>query len=333
MTRRERMARATMGASVLLVLAGLSGCAAGGAMTAAPAAAPVVIPPGAGPVTKPPPAPGRSCTASLPPMKPLPTVGHMPPGYLLTLQKRGHINVGVDQNTYRWAYRDGSGQLVGFDIDMLRQVAIALFGPAHLDKTLRFVVVPNTDRSAAVASGQVDIVAETMTITCARWKDVNFSSVYYEAGQRVLVPAGSPITSVPGGLAGRRVCAVAGSTSLDTLGRLPVTPPVIRWQATNQTDCLVLLQQGQVDAISTDDTILVGMAAQDPAVHLVPGAAFSREPYGMAIAKGNSQLTEFVNAVLEKVRISMWAHLYTKWIGPVPPPPPTPTYLSNVSQS
>ena len=94
---------------------------------------------------------------------------------------------------------------------------------------------------------------------------VDFSTVYYDAKQRLLVPSSSGITSVAD-LAGKRVCASNGSTSIENLARLPVTPKVIPWQVTNQTDCLVMLQQGQVDAISTDDTILAGLAAQDPQV-------------------------------------------------------------------
>ena len=327
MNRGRREPRPGRTALLLVALFALSGCAAPVGQSPVAASAPVVLPSGSGPVTTAPSAATstRECTASWPPLSPLPAPGSMPPGYLRTLQNRGFLRVGVDQNTYQWGYRDSTGMLRGFDIDMLRQVAIAMFGKAT-DATLHFVVVPNADRISAVNSGLVDIVAETMTITCARWQQVDFSSVYYEAGQRVLVPAGSPIASVPADLAGRRVCAVAGSTSLDALARLQVSPPVVRWQARNQTDCLVLLQQGQVDAISTDDTILRGMAAQDPALHLVPGRAFTSEPYGMAINATHRDLTRFVNGVLERVRRGMWATIYRTSIGPSPPPPPPATY-------
>ena len=194
----RRSSRPSGPAILLIALLALAGCAAPGAQSAVTVAAPVVLPPGAGPVTTSPSAatPGGDCTASWPPMSPLPAVGNMPAGYLRTLQQRGYLTVGVDQNTYQWGYRDSTGHLRGFDIDMLRQVAIALFGQAT-DKTLHFVVVPNSERITAVNSGTVDIVAETMTITCARKKEVDFSSVYYQAGQRVLVPTGSPIASVP----------------------------------------------------------------------------------------------------------------------------------------
>ena len=243
---------------------------------------------------------------------------------------RGYLRAGVDQNTYLWAYRDpATGNLAGFDIDMVNQVAQAIFGSAY-QSHIRYVIVPNADRLSAVASGQVDLVAETMTITCPRQQTVDFSTEYYDASQRVLVPDGSPITSLAG-LAGKRVCAAAGSTSLANLARAVPTAQLV--SVTNQTDCLVMLQQGQIDAISTDDTILQGLAAQDPHVHLVPGLRLSAEPYGMAVSKDHPDFTRFVNAVLARERTSgTWTAIWQRWLGPVldtrPPAPPAALYRS-----
>jgi polar amino acid transport system substrate-binding protein len=242
----------------------------------------------------------------------------MPVGsYMAHVVDRGYLRAGVDQNTLLWGYRDPiSGQLEGFDIDMVRRVAIAVFGddkPSHL----HFVVVPNADRVNAVESGEVDIVAETMTITCSREKSVDFSSEYYDAHQEILVPDGSPIHSIAT-LAGERVCAAAGSTSLTNLesatAGFSARPHL--WQVTNQTDCLVMLEQGQVDAVSTDDTILEGLAAQDPHhLHLVAGVTLSDEPYGMAISKSHPEFTRFVNGVLAKERSDgAWAAIWDKWL-------------------
>ncbi len=216
---------------------------------------------------------------------------------------------------------------------MLRQVSYAIFGPTG--DHLRTIVVPNADRITDLMHGgvrgtqpypgTVDIVAETMTVNCERKKSVDFSSVYYLAGQEVLVRRGSAITS-DAGMAGRRVCAAQKSTSLQNLANLNLKPPIGLVTAVNQTDCLVMLQQGQVDAVSTDDTILRGMAAQDPTLQLI-GPAIQPEPYGMAISKNNKLLTQFVNAVLDKERCDgTWKALYKKWLdvytpGVVPNPP------------
>jgi polar amino acid transport system substrate-binding protein len=136
----------------------------------------------------------------------------------------------------------------------------------------------------------------------------------------VLVPKDSAVTGI-GDLGGRKVCAAAGSTSIQNIAAAaskPIPVSVKDW-----TDCLVMLQQGQVDAISTDNTILAGLAAQDPTTHLV-GAGFSSEPYGLAIAQPASDLVRFVNGVLEQLRANgRWTALFhaNNLLGPDSPPP------------
>jgi polar amino acid transport system substrate-binding protein len=331
---RTPIARSSALVGLLAVL--LAGCGAGGAPSTPLAGAPLVLPAGAsvtGTTTAAgPTAAGARCnaTASLRPTGPLPPAGQMPAGSSMAkIAKRGYLIAGVDQNTYLWGYRDpATGQLGGFDIDMLREVSRAIFGDPN---RVRFVVVPNSQRVSAVQSGKVDIVAETMTINCERKMLIDFSTVYYNAGQRILAPAHSAITGSRD-LAGKRVCATAGSTSLQNLMALSLKPPVKTVAVTNQSDCLVLLQQGQVDAISTDDTILQGLAAQDPSVRLV-APAFTREPYGMAISKAHPDLVAFVNAVLARERADgTWASIYKRWLGRLnggqAPAPPVATYTS-----
>jgi polar amino acid transport system substrate-binding protein len=258
-------------------------------------------------------------------------------GVLPAAAKRGYLLAGVSQDTLHWSYRDPSTNgLTGFDVEMLDQIAAAMFGTsAH---HITFVVVPNKDRAKAVHDGQVDIVAETMTITCGREHDpklpVDFSSVYYAAEQKVLVPTGSKIRTIAD-LAGKRVCASENSTSILRLAYLSVHPAVVPWQVANQSDCLVLLQQGRVDAISTDDTILAGFEAQDPQVTMLGGPPLEHEPYGMAISQTNPALTRFVNAVLARERADgTWQRLYETWLCPhgaftcTAPAPPTASYRS-----
>ncbi len=281
--------------------------------------------------TPPPPTVACNATASLPPPATMPTPGNMPAGsYMAQIQARGYLKVGVDQSTYLWGYRDPStGQLSGFDIDMLRQVALAIFGSSD-PKYIRFVIVPNADRVQAVESGQVDVVAETMTINCEREKSVDFSTVYYLAGQKILVSENSTITG-PQDLGGKRVCATKGSTSLENLVASGMPRNIELWAVNDETDCLVMLQQGQVDAISTDDAILLGLAAQDPNTKVVPEAAFSSEPYGMAISKAHPDFTRFVNGVLAQLRANgTWTQIYDTTLGPytksAAPAPPAASY-------
>jgi polar amino acid transport system substrate-binding protein len=252
----------------------------------------------------------------------------MPAGsWMAHIQAQGYLQVGVDQNTYLWGYRDpATGELTGFDIDVLRLISQAIFGSPD---DIRPTIVPNADRVAAVQSGEVDVVAETMTINCEREQSVDFSTVYYEAGQRILVPVNSAISG-PQDLGGKRVCATKGSTSLQNLVAPSMPAHIQTWAVDNETDCLVLLQQGQVDAVSTDDAILEGLAAQDPNTRIV-GPAFTQEPYGLAISKAHPDFTSFVNGVLATARADgAWAAMYSKWLGPftggVVPLPPAATY-------
>jgi polar amino acid transport system substrate-binding protein len=292
-----------------------------------------VLPKGAEIVHPAPPGSATDCgaTASLPPPATMPTPGQMPRGSdMAQILARGYLRVGVAQDTYLWGYRDPvTGQLSGFDIDMLQQVAQAIFG-ASGGNDIHYVIVPNADRVQAVESGEVDIVAETMTINCEREKSVDFSTVYYEAGQRILVPDNSTITG-PQDLGGKRVCAPKGSTSLQNLVAPGMPHGMQLWGVNDITDCFVMLQQGQVDAISTDDAILLGLAAQDSDNMKVVGPTFSSEPYGLAISKAHPDFTSFVNGVLAEVRSNgTWAQIYDTFLAPYTktpaPAPPTATY-------
>jgi polar amino acid transport system substrate-binding protein len=266
----------------------------------------------------------QSCDprASLRPQGPLPAPGQMPPeSTMARIAGRGRLIAGVDQNTYLFGYRDPlTNQLNGFDIDIVHRISEAIFGDP--DRVQYRVVLNVAEGLQAVERNKVDLVVRTTTITCERREMVEFSTVYYEAGQRVLVPKGSRIMDISD-LGGKKVCASERSTSKRNLMAQSPQPVVVA--KPNLLDCLVSLQQGEVDAISSDDTLLAGLAAQDPWTEVV-GPPFSQEPYGIAIHKDNPDLVRFVNAVLEQWRLDGgWAASYTQRLttalGPVPEPP------------
>jgi len=128
----------------------------------------------------------------------------------------------------------------------------------------------------------------------------------------VLVPIGSKARGIQD-LGGKRVCASAQSTPITVIQRQPSHPiPVGLPQA---IDCLVALQQGHVDAISTDDSILAGFRAQDPYTRIL-SPSLAKVPYGMAISKNHPEFVRFVNGVLAKVRADgTWRRLYAHWVG------------------
>ncbi|MFI5583788.1 glutamate ABC transporter substrate-binding protein [Amycolatopsis sp. NPDC051758] len=240
------------------------------------------------------------------------------------IKRRGKLIAGVDQTTYLFGFRNPtSGNLEGFDIDMVNEIARAIFGSP--DGHVQFRAITSGQREEVLEKHQVDIVVRTYSITCSRKKDVQFSSVYYKAGQRILVTKESKVTKLAD-LTGKRVCAAKKSTSAAKIATDPAK--LVPVSVDNWSDCLVMLQQGQVDAVSTDDTILAGMAAQDPTLQVV-GGQFTEENYGIGVPKDNEDMVRFVNAVLDEVRNGgAWQDSYRRWVEPSlgAASPPSPQY-------
>jgi polar amino acid transport system substrate-binding protein len=274
---------------------------------------------GTPPAKSPPASPVKPATtcpalkASLRPPATMPKPGSMPPGsYMETIRRRGYLRAGVNAGLLDFGYLNpATGQIEGFEIDLVRQLAQAIFGddsPSHV----RLVALTVTQRIPSVQNGDVDVVVDAVTITCQRKKQVDFSTVYYDAQQRVLVPANSRATDITA-FFGQPVCASAGSTPIQVMNGLPTPPkPVGTRQA---IDCLVALQEGTVPAISTDDSILLGFKAQDPNTKII-GPSLADAPYGMAISQAHPDFVRFVNGVLSSLRSNgTWRRLYDKWLG------------------
>lgn len=239
------------------------------------------------------------------------------------IKARGRLIVGLDIGSNLFSFRDPiTGEITGFDVDIAGEVARDIFGtPSQVE----YRILSSADRVAALQNNQVDIVVKTMSITCERKKLVNFSTVYLVANQRILAPRDSPIAQASD-LSGKRVCAVKGTTSLQRIQEINPSPIVI--EVVTWADCLVALQQRQVEAVSTDDSILAGLVAQDPYLHII-GPSMNEEPYGIGINLEDTGLVRFVNGTLDRIRRDgTWSTLYRKWLtvlGP-PPAPPVPRY-------
>ena len=170
------------------------------------------------------------------------------------IHERGQLIVGVSGDTLLFGARNSlSGQIEGFDIDMLKEVAKAIFGPDG-ESNITYKVITYADRlpnlEAGPDNGGVDIVAHTMTINCNRWLRIAFSSEYFDAGQRVLVKKGSGFASMSDlNAAKATVCAPEGSTNIDLLRRDQAPfPKLIVVGKPDVTDCLVAMQQGEPTA-------------------------------------------------------------------------------------
>nr|WP_221333085.1 glutamate ABC transporter substrate-binding protein [Nocardia transvalensis] len=308
----------------MLAIAAVVAAAGCGADPAVPRTAPLAavnpLPPKAHEITAPPAVDsGCDAEASLRPGA-QPGPGALPAGSTMArIAAKGRVTVGVDQNTYLFGFRDPvSGQLEGFDIDLAREIARDLFGDPN---RIELRSVSTAERVPALQNKQVDLVVRTFSVTCQRRRDVDFSSVYYKAAQRILAPRSAGIRTL-GDLAGKRVCVTFGATSsgpLFTLGNRPTVLGVDNW-----TDCLVGLQQGQVDAISTDESILSGLAEQDGNLQIV-GDTLGFENYAVGVPKGQDDMVRFVNGVLDRLRADgTWQRLYAAHLaalGPSPGPP------------
>ncbi|SNY43902.1 glutamate ABC transporter substrate-binding protein [Paractinoplanes atraurantiacus] len=316
--------RRTIAAATAAVLAlGLAACSADSSpLSGDMATQPLVEAPAPAPAQGAAEAPKCDARASLKPAATLPPAGKMPAGtYMETIQKRDRLILGTSQDTLLFSSRNPfTGQIEGFDVDMGRQIAAAIFGDPN---KIQIKVIGYDQRVSSVVNGDVDIVADTMTANCERWQDVNFSSIYYEAGQKVLVSTSSGAKRIED-LGGKKVCSVQGSTSFDNISKVKTNPKPVPVARSAFGDCLVAFQRNQVDAVTTDDTILAGMAAQDPYAKVV-GGTFTEEPYGMAMPRQHPEFTRFVNGVLAKNRANgTWAKTYEKWLGafgaaPTPP--------------
>jgi polar amino acid transport system substrate-binding protein len=281
---------------------------------------PVAQPLPAAPVTPEPTCP--NLTASLRPPATMPAPGAMPAGsYMAHIQRRGYLIAGVNSGELDFAYLNpATGQIQGFEIDLVRQLAQAIFGSDGSNR-YRLVALTVPQRIPFVQQGRVDVVVDAITITCQRKQQVDFSTVYYDSKQRVLVPSDSSATAI-GAFAGKPVCASAQSAPIQVMEAMRDRPvPVGLPQA---VDCLVALQEGRIDAISTDDSILLGFKAQDPNTKIV-GPSLADVPYGMAISKAHPDFVRFVNGVLAQLRANgTWRRIYDKWLGHVAPNPTLP---------
>lgn len=328
---RLRAAAAVTGLAAVTatVLSGTAPAAPAGTATTAPPAARPAAAPASVPAAEP-----ERCADGSDPAASLRPSGTAGPA-VQRIQDRGRLVVGVDQNSYLWGYRDpATGELAGFDIDLIRAVAEDLLGP---DPQITFRTIPTARRIPAIRQGEVDMVVRTMTINCDRIEKVAFSTAYFLSGQQLVVPANSDVTGLNGTLHDKRVCNARGSTAEKLLASEDYTALDVRQvKVANQLDCLVRLQLGEADAVLTDNALGAGQVAQDPAVKLV-GEPATVEPYGIAMNLEDEDLVRRVNRVLEKYRAggdeSRWRASYDRWLADMmdtgtdgEPAPPEPRY-------
>ncbi|MFJ8530776.1 glutamate ABC transporter substrate-binding protein [Bacillus sp. NPDC094106] len=235
-------------------------------------------------------------------------------GVVEQIKKRGKLVVGVKNDTNLFGLKNPStGNVEGFDVDIAKALAKKILGD---ENKLELKEVTSKTRIPMLKNGDIDAIIATMTITEERKKEVDFSDVYFKAGQSLLVKKGSNIKSVDDVKKGVKVLAVKGSTSTNNIRQKSPEATVLEFE--NYSEAFTALKAGQGDVLTTDNAIVYGMAKQD-ANYQVVGKIFTDEPYGIAVQKGATDLTKEINDVLKEMKANgEYDKLYEKWIGEKP---------------
>ena len=246
--------------------------------------------------------------------------GDFPEGSTMAeLAEAGSITVGTkfDQPLFGLIGPDGVPQ--GFDVEIAKIIAGKLGIP---EDGIEWVETVSSNREPFIESGQVDIVVATYTINDERKEIVSFAGPYYEAGQSILTLKENEDIQGPDDLAGKKVCTVSGSTpEANLLENFPDTE-VVPFGA--YSDCLDPLRRGEVDAVSTDNVILAGFAAENEEFE-VRGEPFTEEPYGIGLAKDDTEFRMWINDVLEEsYEDGSWTEAWEATAGTVLPTPEPP---------
>lgn len=210
-----------------------------------------------------------------------------------TLASDGTITIGTKFDQPLFGLMGPDGVPVGFDIEIGKIIAAKLGIPA--DK-IEWKEAVSANREPFIESGEVDLVIATYTINDKRKEVVSFAGPYYMAGQSILVRADNDDITSEEDLVGQPVCSVTGSTPAAKLAEIGAEPVL----TDTYTNCLEPLRTGAVVAVSTDNVILAGLAAQNEGEFKVVGKPFTDEPYGIGLKLDDTEFRDWINDVLEE---------------------------------
>jgi glutamate transport system substrate-binding protein len=240
-------------------------------------------------------------------------------GTVDSVKQAGKLIVGTKFDQPLFGLKNLSGQVEGFDTEIARELAKALLGDPN---KVEFVEAVSKNREPFLQEGKVDIVAATYTINDERKQKVDFAGPYYVAGQDIMVKADDSSVTKVEDLNGKNVCTVQGSTSEKNLAQFAPQAKATLFDAYSK--CADALGDGRVDAVTTDNVILLGLVDKSKGAYKLVGNPFTEEPYGIGVKKG-SDLRQFINDELEKMFTDgRWAAAWEKTAGKVAGETPTP---------
>jgi glutamate transport system substrate-binding protein len=230
------------------------------------------------------------------------------------MKSRGNAVVGVKADQPNLGYKDANGKRCGFDIEIARMVSAQL--GLDPDK-IEYKEIPSANRETAIAGGEIDYYVGTYSITDKRKKLVGFAGPYFIAGQDLLVRKDdTSMDAGKTGLKGKKVCSATGSTPIQKVKDEQLTEPGNISEFKTYSECVSQLLDKKVDAVTTDDAILKGYAANAPEELRVVGKPFSTEKYGIGVPLADKALRDKVNAGLETAFTDgTWKALYDETLG------------------
>jgi aspartate/glutamate/glutamine transport system substrate-binding protein len=224
------------------------------------------------------------------------------------------ITWGVKADTKLFGLMDvKDNQIKGFDADIATALTKRVLGK---NATAKFVQVTSQTRIPLLKNGNIDAIIATMTITPEREKQVDFTNSYFDAGQSLLVKKGSAIKSVKDlNKSGTKVLGVTGANSVENIKKAAPKAKVL--ELSDYAQAMTALKSGQGVALTTDNGILYGMASQNPGYEVV-GGTFTKEPYGIAVNKGQEPLKKALNKALKEIEPDgTYNRILKKWFGNV----------------
>ncbi|WP_328354496.1 glutamate ABC transporter substrate-binding protein [Mycobacterium sp. NBC_00419] len=220
--------------------------------------------------------------------------------------------------------KNPDGTLSGFDVDVAKYVAKELGYP---EDKIEWKESPSAQRETLIQNDQVKFIVATYSITDSRKEKVSFAGPYLLTGQSLLVKADNSDITGPESLQnGKKLCSVSGSTPAQRIK--DKYPGVQLQQYDTYSACVEALKNGAIDAVTTDEVILAGYAAQTPGAFKIVGKPFSEERYGIGLKKGDTALCTKITDALKKMEADgAWKAAFDKNLGPAgiaTPAPPVP---------
>ena len=237
------------------------------------------------------------------------------------LKEAGTVTVGTKFDQPLFGLKNLEGKPEGFDVEIAKLIAGEMGISAD---NISWVETVSANREPFIQQDKVDFVVATYTINDKRKEVVDFAGPYYEAGQDIMVAKGNPEgIGGPDDLAGKKVCSVTGSTPAENIRENYPEADLTEFDVYSK--CAEALKNGQVQAVTTDNVILLGLISQDEESFELVGEPFTKEPYGIGLKKGDTEFRNFINDTLQKAYDDgRWLAAWDATAGKVAPEKPTP---------